>query len=110
MSTKIKIKLYLLLILQPLDGILTYMGVLRSSSILVEGNPLLRYLMEELSADVALVTAKLTACFFIGILLIVLNKRTEFHKLFNILLNICLLFYIFAVVSWIYILTFGELS
>lgn len=107
---KLKFKLLILFICQPLDGILTYLGIQRANGLHVEGNPILVWLMENSSSEgLMLFLTKLLACIFILFLYLTL-KNLETTKLFSFAINICLLAYIYVVVSWIYVLTFGVLS
>jgi hypothetical protein len=60
--------LFLLLILnQFIDYVLTYTGILRFGSTQVEGNPIIKYLMNSTSIEIGLTGSKIFACLLIWI-------------------------------------------
>jgi len=96
--------LYTLLICQPLDGILTYMGVSRWG-IIAEGNPLIRSSMGSIGIIPAILLFKIIA--FILALFFIFYKDFFFNgsiKLADILLFFISNLYIIVVVIWIYVL------
>jgi len=102
-----KFYLYILLLCQPLDGILTYMGVIRWGTI-AEGNPIVKMAIEHFGVITALVFLKSISAIIAVLLLVKSDFFFSKNKNFSdCLLILVTLLYIIAVVTWIYIL-FGA--
>lgn len=87
---------------QILDGVLTYLGVVRYSSIDVEGNFIIHTLMGWIGAAPALILTKIVACI---IILIVYNRTKEsISRSVIALLVVVLLLYCYAIAAWSYLL------
>lgn len=84
-------------VLQLMDGILTYVGVVKFGSLEAEGNPLVRYLMAKMGLLESLIFAKTVAFIFLLFLwkLEVGQKRLKFGL---VLLNFI---YAASAVVWI---------
>jgi hypothetical protein len=85
------------LVVQALDGMLTYIGLVTYGPA-VEGNPLLKWLMATMGTSVALTSAKIAAAAF-GIVL----HLTAVHRTVALL---ALLYISAAIVPWVQLLFF----
>ena len=95
-----KLLIYILMALQCADGVLTYHGVSRDS-IDMEGNPMLRYAMENVGVLPALLFFKV---FGILILAYALTRLSS-HSLFEAFLWLVgIAAYVVAVLGWIHYL------
>jgi hypothetical protein len=87
--------------LQVLDGVLTYIGVNSfNCGILIEGNPILKFLMYKLGVANALILVKGTAIFITFYLKSIANDLVMLKRL----LGIINLIYLTVCGTWIYIL------
>ena len=91
-------------ILQALDGLLTALGVSRFGTS-IEGNPLLRTLMEEFGYVPTLASMKIAAVGIIGILAI-LAKEVPWIP--TALKGVCGIYLVMAIIPWTYILFIGP--
>jgi uncharacterized membrane protein len=104
-----KFKLLFLLLCQPLDGLLTYIGIQRAGTVDVEGNPIIHFLISRSGEDgLTLFIVKLIACIFVLFLMLVTKKDES--NVYNWLINFCVLVYTYVILTWSYVLYFGVLS
>lgn len=101
--TKItKFGLILLFVFQILDGVLTYKGVTGFNTLEVEGNPLLRTVMEYFGVIPGLVGIKLLACL---IIIFMYNNIEELITTwFSIVIYLVVLAYSMAILIWYLVL------
>lgn len=88
-------------ILQIVDGILTYVGVVRFGTTDVEGNPIVKYCMNQLGAGEALILIKTLAILVVLLLSRSDNSNKVIFKRFLIPIN---LLYTVSAFMWLYIL------
>ena len=88
----------LVIILQFLDGLTTYIGV-KALGPRAEGNPLIRYAIENLGPEFALVSIKLLAVMFVVALYRLNRKSKTYLKTVLVILSVV---YINVVAMWIY--------
>lgn len=93
---RVKIKYSLLLFLQLLDGLFTYIGIGRYG-IEAEGNPIIKYLIFHFGSVSALFTVKLIACLAIMFLYYLYEDGS---KAFSLVKNGILALYLYAVLCW----------
>jgi hypothetical protein len=86
--------------LQIFDGVLTSMGMTRFGTH-AEGNPMMRYLMEQVGAHQALVIVKLFAVLLV-VMLTVLAKRAKWVK--DLIGFLSCIYLFMAVIPWLYLL------
>ena len=98
-----KLQLIILIALQFLDGILTYSGIIKFRTAAVEGNPIVRQIIE-LSGPIF----GLTAVKLLAILTIIFLYRYIKDDTGKYYFNFIIFAYSFAVISWIYILCFAK--
>ena len=96
------ILLWILAICQLLDGFLTYVGIKHFNTTEIEGNPLVRHLVEISDHFVGLLAVKALALFIIFVLSFIYGGKRQ--RLSKALLGLTCI-YVIVVLMWVYILT-----
>lgn len=91
-----------LILLQILDGILTYAGVMRFGPE-AEGNPLIKYCIVNFGLFESLVVIK-----GLGIVLVIILCYIKINRLILYILGIVTVLYTGAVILWVYVLFFRS--
>lgn len=93
------IQIYFLILMQILDGVLTYFGVC-SAGLWIEGNPLVRYVMSTCGILGGLLLVKTMAILILLTSLLFVSEIRNQKSLFLslLLVNVC---YVLAVYYWI---------
>ncbi|MDR2338202.1 MAG: DUF5658 family protein [Deltaproteobacteria bacterium] len=95
---------FFLISLLTMDGILTALGI-SDSSIHLEANPFVAYLMKIFGKNLALVMTKLVAILFVAFIT-VLAKRQKWIK--NIIAALSCVYFIAAIIPWVFVLSYYK--
>jgi len=108
MNLHYKILFVFLGILQVVDGLLTYMGIQTLENISLEGNPIVKALMEANGVILGLVLVKTAGCILVYLVYNMCNSVGKVSKPVLAGLYLIFLCYSFSSLVWIYEILLGQ--